>query len=98
MRAISIAFTAAALLLGGSLVASADPWKDGSGHGEHGGYWTSGYAYGPCKVKREWKEDGEYEEEVECDNDDHPVYYSQPQVVVPVPTPRPSINIIVPID
>lgn len=98
MRATSIVFTAAVLLLGAPLAASADPWKDESGHGKHGEYWTPGYAYGPCKVKREWKKDGEYEEEVECEDDEHPAYYAQPQVVVPIPVPPPSVNIIVPID
>lgn len=100
MRAINIVFTAAALLLGGSLMASADPWKDESGHGKHGQgeYWVPGHAYGPCEVKREWKGDGEYKEEVKCDDHDDELYYSQPGVVIPLPASRPSINIIVPID
>jgi hypothetical protein len=55
--------------------ATADPWKDESGHGR----WRDDarvYAYnkdykeeyweGDCKVERKWSRDGEYKEERKC--------------------------------
>lgn len=80
---LPLAILAALILIGGP--ASADPWKDESGHGgwrgEHRAHAHGReYAYarehreefrhGPCEVEREWERDGDYKEEWKCDGDD----------------------------
>jgi hypothetical protein len=80
LRTAMIGITGLALL---ATAATADPWKDESGKREwrggaygwqddgprrgRGEYKEEFYAQG-CKVKREWKRDGEYKEEVKCDD------------------------------
>ena len=81
MRISLCAMCAAALIVFGG-AASADPWKDESGkgrwRGEYRGDAYTGYARERgegkiefydrgCEVKREWKRDGGYKEEVKCD-------------------------------
>jgi len=76
---LSIAMCAALTLATGSKVL-ADPWKNESGHyrwrgddrdyyrvrAERDEYKEEFYQNG-CKVKREWRRDGRYKEEVECE-------------------------------
>jgi hypothetical protein len=76
------------LLLAGALLVvpfavSADSWKDESGHGyRHDREYKEEYWDGRCKVKREYKKNGEYEEERKCKEpkyrhyDREPVYRS----------------------
>ncbi|MCA6117067.1 hypothetical protein J6524_19630 [Bradyrhizobium sp. WSM 1738] len=74
-----LAGISALLLLG--TPASADPWKDESGHGRwkhERGYRAYGYERGydrdykqefyrgPCKIERKWERNGEYKEETKC--------------------------------
>jgi surface antigen len=50
-----------------SPAAFADPDKDESGHGRrHGHKHKEEFWVGNCKIKREWKKDGEYKEERKC--------------------------------
>jgi hypothetical protein len=81
MRTSICAILSAATLLI-STAATADPWKEEHGKGrwraDYGGPYAGPYtrdraeykeefhAQG-CKVKREWKRDGKYKEEVNCD-------------------------------
>jgi hypothetical protein len=65
MNCIASLFLATALALI-SASALADPWKDESGHGRHGGgKYKEEYWDGHCKVKRKWDR-GEYKEERKC--------------------------------
>jgi hypothetical protein len=77
---LSAAICAVAVVAFGG-AASADSWKDESGksrRGEYRGDAYTGYARERgegkiefydrgCEVKREWKRDGSYKEEVKCD-------------------------------
>lgn len=73
-----------ALLLAFPLAASADPWKDESGHGKGRGHerreFKEEYWDGNCKVERKLEKSGEYKEERKCKGP-RPVYYEQ----VPAP-------------
>jgi hypothetical protein len=85
--------TAHALLLGAFLASplavSADPWKDGSGHGKrHHREYKEEYWDGPCKVKRQYK-NGKYKEKRECERPRHSHYrdrsaydYDVPAIVI----------------
>lgn len=101
MRPIFAMLIAGTFLLGPNLTATADDDDDdddGRHHGRH--YFVNEYGY-PCEVKREWKKDGEYKEEIKCESrdDDDDRYYIQPQYLTPAPPqPAPTINIVVPID
>lgn len=55
------------------MLASADSWKDESGHGRKHGQreFKTEYWDGNCKVKREGKKDGEYKEKRECKGQKH---------------------------
>ncbi len=81
MRTVWIFVTTAAIVVGAGGMAMADPGKDESGKGkwrgeyrndqrgpyaQQGEYKQEFYQNG-CKVKREWKKDGGYEEKVKCD-------------------------------
>lgn len=59
--------------------ASADSWKDESGHDyrERREY-KEEYWDGHCKVKREFKKDGEYKEERKCEPPQHRHYDREP--------------------
>lgn len=54
-------------------IATADPWKDESGHGErhyegyYGGDHKQEYWDGNCKVERKWEGNGDYKEERKCE-------------------------------
>lgn len=74
------------------LAASADPWKDESGHGRHGHgnkKFKEEYRDGNCTVKRKFGKDGEYEEERKCKGQRYsggyeraPVYVAPPPIVI----------------
>jgi hypothetical protein len=72
------------------LVASADPWKDESGHGKGRGHdrreFKEEYWDGNCKVERKLEKSGEYKEERKCKAPRHG-YYEQPRVYAPAPSP-----------
>ncbi|PST26209.1 hypothetical protein C7U60_04030 [Mesorhizobium plurifarium] len=63
--------------------ASADPWKDESGHGRWRGYhdgpryeqgaYKEEYRRGRCKIERKWDDD-EYREEIKCKRGARPFY------------------------
>ena len=80
------------------LIASADPWKDESGHGrghKHGHReYKEEYWDGNCKVERKLEKNGDYKEERKCKGPRHSHYerprhrHHEPAVVhVPVPPP-----------
>ncbi|MFW7344066.1 hypothetical protein V0R37_21275 [Pollutimonas sp. H1-120] len=66
-------------LLAAPFTAGADSWKDESGHGYRSErefkeeYWD-----GHCKVKREYKKDGEYKEERKCEAPERRYYEREP--------------------
>lgn len=74
------------------LTASADPWKDESGHGKdrrHGSHeYKEEYWDGNCKVERKHK-NGNYKEERKCKGPSH-VHYGPPPVYAP---PSPTVVI-----
>jgi len=91
-----------ALLLCVHAGAAADPWKDESGHGrkERREYreFKEEYWDGNCKVKREFKKDGEYKEKRECkpyrrEAREHRHRYAEPAGVY---LPRPPAVIVEP--
>lgn len=72
------------------LAASADPWKDESGHGrgkhghrKHKGEYKEEYWDGHCKVKRKLDKNGEYEEERKCKGASH--HHDHVEVIAPSP-------------
>ena len=79
------------------LAASADPWKDESGHGKrhkHGhdrGEYKEEYWDGSCKVERKFERNGEYKEERKCKPPRHShrgprhEHYEPAPVYVPAP-------------
>lgn len=89
-----------ALLLAIPLAASADSWRDESGHGKGRGHdrreYKEEYWDGNCKVERKLEKSGEYKEERKCKGP-RPVYYERaPVQVVPAPSPvvvEPGITI-----
>ncbi|HEY9281557.1 MAG TPA: hypothetical protein VIP51_15930 [Eoetvoesiella sp.] len=80
--------------------ASADSWKDESGHGYRDRrefkeeYWD-----GNCKVKREYKKDGEYKEERKCEAPKYrryerePVYRSDSPAIIIDPMIRIGVDL-----
>lgn len=99
LHVLTMATTAMALTA--AMPAAADSWKDESGHG-YGGYsYDDGerkqeWREGPCKYERKWEGNGEYKEEVKCDDHGH-AYPAGPAGFVAVPAP-PPVTIIVPLD
>lgn len=77
------------------LVASADPWKDESGHGKRHGHerreYKEEYWDGHCKVERKLEKSGEYKEERKCKPPRHGRYEHEP-VYVPAPPPPPIVE------
>ncbi len=67
------------VFLASPLAASADPWKDESGHGRHHHHreYKEEYWDGPCKVKREYK-NGKYKEKRECERPRHGHRHDRP--------------------
>lgn len=58
---------------------SADSWKDESGHGYRDQReYKEEYWDGDCKVKREYKKDGEYKEERKCKSPRYRHYEREP--------------------
>lgn len=88
------------LLIVGALLAvpfsaTADSWKDESGHGyRYEREYKEEYWDGNCEVKREYKKDGEYKEERKCEtpryrhHDHHPVYRSGGPAIIIEPVIR----------
>ncbi len=74
------------LLLALPLTASADPWKDESGHGKGRGHdrreYKEEYWDGNCKVERKLEKSGEYKEERKCKGPRHS-HYEQAPVYAP---------------
>ena len=72
------------------LMATADSWKDESGHGYGHGHdrreYKEEYWDGNCKVERKLKKSGEYKEERKC-KAPRQGYYGQGPVYVPAPPP-----------
>lgn len=91
-----------ATLLLASATASADPWKDESGHGKGRKHDRSEYKEefrdGNCKVERKWERGGDYKEERKC-RSPRAVYRDQPQhgyyeqAPVYVPAAPPSVYV-----
>lgn len=75
-----------AILVAFPLAALADDWKDESGHGKgrHRREYKEEYWDGNCKVKREFKKDGEYKEKRKCKGPE-PGYYAEPVYVPAAP-------------
>lgn len=83
MRTVHALFFGAFLAL--PLAASADPWKDESGHGRrHHHEYKEEYWDGPCKVKREYKH-GKYKEKRECERPRHRHHHDRPARARDVP-------------
>jgi hypothetical protein len=87
LRILLLPFLLAAI----PLAASADPWKDESGHGRHGHgnkKFKEEYRDGNCTVKRKFDKHGEYEEERKCKGQHYsgyghaPVYVAPPSIVI----------------
>ena len=78
MRSSLAALFACAVVCSPSGVATADPWKDESGHGRwrgeyqdgHRGSYVArdigGFRYRGCKIERKWERNG-YEVEIKCE-------------------------------
>lgn len=79
-----------ALLIVIPVTASADPWKDESGHGHRRGHkhreYKEEYWDGNCKVERKVGKHGEYKEERKCRGPQYR-YHEPAPVYVPVPPP-----------
>ncbi|PLC55020.1 hypothetical protein CR155_06095 [Pollutimonas nitritireducens] len=78
---------------------NADPWKDESGHGRRDSReYKEEYWEGNCKIKREFKKDGEYEEKRKCEAPRHrqydraPVYRSGAPAIIIDPMIRIGIG------
>lgn len=74
--------------------ASADSWKDESGHGKGRGHsreFKEEYLDGNCKVERKLEKSGEYKEERKC-KPPREVYYQQ-QPVYPAVVVDPGITV-----
>lgn len=88
-----------ALLIAMPLTASADPWKDESGHGKRRGHdrreYKEEYWDGHCKVERKVKKNGDYKEERKCDGPRHGYYQPSPVYVpaLPVITIDPGVTV-----
>lgn len=78
------------ILLAISITASADPWKDESGHGKGHKHdrreFKEEYWDGNCKVERKLEKNGEYKEERKCKAPKHVHHHVEP-VYVPAPPP-----------
>lgn len=78
------------VLLALPLAASADSWKDESGHGKNRGHDRREYKEefwdGNCKVERKVKKNGDYKEERKCKAPPR-VHYQQAPIYVPAPQP-----------
>ena len=89
MHHILRSFALIALLAGPMVCASADPYKDESGHGKgrhgHKAY-KEEYWDGQCKVERKWEKNGGYKEERKCKGRQaHRHDYDEPRYVSPQP-------------
>lgn len=65
------------------LAASADPWKDESGHGHGPHEFKEKYWDGNCKVERKLDKHGEYKEKRKCKGPEHGYEERRETVYVP---------------
>lgn len=88
------------IFLAASVTASADPWKNESGHEKGHKHdrreFKEEYWDGKCKVKRKLKKSGEYKEERKCKPLQHFHHHAQPVYVPSQPPPpimKPGVTI-----
>ena len=79
MRSVITAIAIAVPLMLGSASASADPWKDESGHGRHAKHWTK-------HAEKEWKHERKHWDKHRRHAERH--HYRRDVVVRHYPAPR----------